>query len=574
LHYVAEYAKSEQELRHQYLERIRMSKDKIEEIQTKKFVVQVHSSFFRSIALCSNTGPLAECYAPTGPHAEKPMENALKISSKFVSIYEQRTPSQAGTVAIGEMLGEEVENAEIIYTDQGVFFYRAYSRGHAYNTSEIWAAFIKSLLSSGYAPSVILSPGFPSSRCFDYVAKHIEPEIYATLLNFRDDFFSREGISSYYDTRPQKIQIGDIVITPEKASCLPVPLAVVISGSEDGGFMRNSNAPVLLKTPELEEIKPAASKAAQERKKDFCGLLISESMTRATESEAFRPYQTTMQAWARFYSQFITQYMENGELKKSILEDGFDLKVFNARNSKAQKRKKGKGKKPGAPGEASTELKESDKSNIIAILTECFAGTMRGFYALTPSELLELFQHNRLHFYDLRLHLQKIQRQMAKDKTEFTALLPQVSATQVKASLSCMRSILSARCGMSSITTYSLSIQDQLLRWSFWNEDKVWRYRGERTENTVQDFLRFVHPNSLPAYPGLAVTLFEDPCPHPTPQGIESQLETLAACEERVVAYLVGEFVDEETYEIVTAWTDNRFGSLGLAISVSHQVKA
>lgn len=64
-------------------------------------------------------------------HAEKPTENALKVNAKIVSIYEHRYTSGDGvSVPIGQMLGEEVENEEVIYSDHGLFLYRAYSCGH------------------------------------------------------------------------------------------------------------------------------------------------------------------------------------------------------------------------------------------------------------------------------------------------------------------------------------------------------------------------------------------------------------------------------------------------------------
>jgi len=135
--------------------------------------------------------------------------------------------------------------------------------------------------------------------------------------------------------------------------------------------------------------------------------------------------------------------------------------------------------------------------------------------------------------------------------------------------LQSMRATLLSRCAMASIVTLGVSTQEQLIRWCFWNEDKVWRYRGERTENTVQDFLSFVHPSALPAYPGLCITMLESPVtatPALDVDVVQEQLPSLAACEERVVAYLVGEFTDPRTYEIVTAWTDSNMGSLGLAV--------
>lgn len=38
--------------------------------------------------------------------------------------------------------GLEIENAELLFTDQGVLLYRAYSNGHPYDTSQVSMALI------------------------------------------------------------------------------------------------------------------------------------------------------------------------------------------------------------------------------------------------------------------------------------------------------------------------------------------------------------------------------------------------------------------------------------------------
>jgi len=58
------------------------------------------------------------CYAPDGDHAEKPIENSLKSNLGFISVYD--------TDGVQPM-SHEIENAEVLFTDQGLFIYKVSS---------------------------------------------------------------------------------------------------------------------------------------------------------------------------------------------------------------------------------------------------------------------------------------------------------------------------------------------------------------------------------------------------------------------------------------------------------------
>ena len=47
----------------------------------------------------------------------------MRCDSAFASIYDEA--------------GEEIENAEMLFMDQGAYIYRAYSNGHPYDTAQV-----------------------------------------------------------------------------------------------------------------------------------------------------------------------------------------------------------------------------------------------------------------------------------------------------------------------------------------------------------------------------------------------------------------------------------------------------
>ena len=46
----------------------------------------------------------------------------------------------------------EIENVEVMMTDQGLLFYKLYSNGHPYDTSLVWIAFMRSLIAAQRVP--------------------------------------------------------------------------------------------------------------------------------------------------------------------------------------------------------------------------------------------------------------------------------------------------------------------------------------------------------------------------------------------------------------------------------------
>ena len=566
-----DYSKQEDNIRLEYLEKLREQKQiEISDNQTKKFIIRLHNTFFHSLTVCTAEGGLAECYAPTGIHSEKPLENGLKVNAKFISIYEFHKKNQKqplNYLTIKDVIGKQLENVEVIYTDQGLFFYEIYSRGHSFDTSEIWATFMKCLLESKYVPAIILANGFPNSRCFKYLNDQIQSEFYPTILNFKDDFFSKEGISSYYDSRPEKINIGDLVITEDKIKTLNLPKSSIISPiTDDSLFMKNSSTLLISDINKMDENlndnntnennknnNEKQNEKQKERQKDFCGMIISDTISEAQINDYLKEYKSTLQAWAKFLSQVINVFLSTGEFQIEILQNGFDLKVFNSRVRKANKKKKKK-------SQQQKEITENEKNKMIHELILSFKKIIMPFYQLNENQLQEMYTNNLLHFYELRIHIEAVIRKSNYLNENNNFILNEINFSHLNKNLKFMRYLLKNHSTLNSIGRLPVDQQEHLIRWSFWNEDKVWRYRGGRTETTVNDFLHFVNPDEFSAYPGIFIR--NENCN-------DGNITSLADCERSITAYLVGEFVNANTYEIVTAWTDPHYTKLNFAVSVS-----
>jgi len=102
-------------------------------LQKRTYWIRFNSTFFNVVATCGakyvanscfafegsndHYDSIVGCYAPNGDHAEKPLENGLKVNAKFISVYED-DPDNPGTPGI------EIENVEVLMTDQGLYVYK------------------------------------------------------------------------------------------------------------------------------------------------------------------------------------------------------------------------------------------------------------------------------------------------------------------------------------------------------------------------------------------------------------------------------------------------------------------
>jgi hypothetical protein len=95
-------------------------------------------------------------------------------------------------LSITETSGVELENVELLLTEQGLFMFKAYSSGHVFDTSEVWIACILKLLQSNLIPTVIVPHNHPTPRVYEALLRRY-PHTRAQdggELTFRGDFNS------------------------------------------------------------------------------------------------------------------------------------------------------------------------------------------------------------------------------------------------------------------------------------------------------------------------------------------------------------------------------------------------
>ena len=109
--------------------------------ERQRYKIRLQNSFLDGVTVCGDH--IIGCYAPNGWHAEKSIENALKCNVTFISVYREEPTTKDSTTKReknertvekerengGEesekkerKWGPEIENAEVVFTDQGVSF--------------------------------------------------------------------------------------------------------------------------------------------------------------------------------------------------------------------------------------------------------------------------------------------------------------------------------------------------------------------------------------------------------------------------------------------------------------------
>jgi hypothetical protein len=155
--------------------------------QRKEYVARFSLSSLSTFSCC---GPqIVGCYAPDGDHCEKPLEIGLKSNQALLSIFDENIEGKP----------TEIENAEVLFTDQGMFVFKIYTNGHPYDTSIVWTMFFKALLEAHLVPCVILPQGFPNARTYSLLNQFVTEEYCSSSITFKDDLFEEE---SYYDFKP------------------------------------------------------------------------------------------------------------------------------------------------------------------------------------------------------------------------------------------------------------------------------------------------------------------------------------------------------------------------------------
>eukprot|EP01105_Mastigella_eilhardi_P007821 TRINITY_DN194_c5_g1_i1.p1 TRINITY_DN194_c5_g1~~TRINITY_DN194_c5_g1_i1.p1 ORF type:complete len:1733 (+),score=377.66 TRINITY_DN194_c5_g1_i1:121-5199(+) len=505
--------------------------------------VRLLTAFLQTCACCGRA--IVGCYAPDGDHAEKPLENALKANCAFASLGLAQGSSPSYTAYSPEM-----ENVELVFTDQGMLVYKLYTNGHSCDTSLAWVAFLRSVMAASLVPGVIVPRGYPDPQTFSFLAEHIRPQTTTTVLTMKDSFFSEYGVASYYDApggvRPEKINIGDIYITPKNYMKLPTRKGTLRT-SQSRLFVPGSPPTVaaasiqadqqLSQLPPSPPSPPSQQPVAQrpELLKDLAGTIRRDAIQLLRRDPAFAPYLPTLKAFGRHLGTFVNEYLDTGALHESVLRDGFSVEVWNAQ------------------GTTALAMSEEGKDAAVRRLSAAVRAAAARYYSVDA--LPGLLVRSRRLFLELYARLDHA----AHVPDTPTADVPLSAAGRRALLLECRRLLLrSVR--LVSVDTLPTALQPRLMRWVFGTEDRVWRARGGLpADETVGFYVGLLRPGS---YAGTVALVADPQC---TP------------FDEAVIGYAVGEYVapDRERYEVVTAWVSDAYRSLGVATALyTHVLEA
>lgn len=409
-------------------------KQKLNKSKGQYFWTKVNKKFLAALATTDTS--IAGCYAPNGDHAEKIVEDGLKANTAILSLYEEKRSKDKESPEIGN----EIENIEVIFTDQGMFCYKIYTNGHQKDTSLVWLQLFKELLAQQVVPAIILPFNFPSPRVFSLISHYITPTIYSSVITYRDDFFAEEFGDSYYDFKPEKIKQGDILLTSENyhlldASNSPGNTTLLSSnGLED--FNKEK------KTPQISTIR---------MKKDLGGAITQDVMRKLKKDHVFEPHKDTLNVFGRFIAQYVSEFVEKGEENPNVLAVGFDVDQWNRRKSKTSSK-------------ITNEEKLKLINRILAVINEQILSYYEG-------DVGDLYNLDKQIFFELKEQMEKF---VAKKQEQHPLYM------KAKQQLYNMNHFLRQRVEVLEINSAPVEFQNDVMRWIFRNEDRVWRDRGGR----------------------------------------------------------------------------------------------
>jgi hypothetical protein len=157
----------------------------------RSYWVRFNNTFFRTASTSSNQ--IVGCYAPDGDHCEKPLEIGMKANAAMISIFEEsKEKGKEGTI------GAEIENVEVLFTDQGMLVYQLYTNGHPFDTSLLWISTFQALLQDNFVPTIILPKGLPNVRTFSVINTFVPEEYSTSLLSYRYQHCSSLQVTFFF----------------------------------------------------------------------------------------------------------------------------------------------------------------------------------------------------------------------------------------------------------------------------------------------------------------------------------------------------------------------------------------
>lgn len=494
-----------------------LEKDKLAEgllpPQRRRYWVRLNNTFWNVAACCGKQ--IAGCYAPNGDHAEKALENAIKSNVAFMSLYESKSDGGASKKRKNKAKkqtkpadnaakedqseeeeeeedgpGLELENIEVIYTDQGVYCFKLYTNGHNLDTTLAWLQFFKLLATSRLVPAVVVPNNFPNVRIFNQLETFVPTQVAGSIITYKDSYFDDFGVTSYYDIPVEKVKLGDIVLDEEAASQIAISdnVDLHLEGLRTSGSRSRLVDSTALDMAAVNDKEAEKLRARQKRMKlqqDFSGMTLTSTLRRVKqqvqESSAMQPFAYTIEAFVRYISQYLSKFLETGIRDGSLISVGLEVETWNRRkqvkNNQAQ-------------------LTEAIKLELVHLIAQTVHEELDQWQR--PEMLCRLFGESRSQFFELRSHwlqFETSQYSTGDDGHPFSdEILKQrkVDAAAAKKALKLAWHMMADLQTTLSYDQFTRQSQEQLIKWVFGNEDRVWRERGGRPgEETLATFLNF-----------------------------------------------------------------------------------
>jgi GNAT superfamily N-acetyltransferase len=432
----------------------------------------LHHRFITCAATCTES--ISGCYAPNGDHCQKPLEVGLRCNMAFVSI---RDDEQV-----------EVESAELLLTDQGILVYRAYTSGHTQDTAPLYAALFHKYLAAKLVPGFILPANHPKPSVFYALQTAVADDAAAVGFTISCRFdLEHSGERSYFDSRPTLCRSGvDLMLSSmpvASADGAHVAGAGEVGANVDGDGDRGGNGGGVHAAPGATEGQRQAWLVASRKNASLDGIFAKLAIAAVlADAELKRLAFLGKQIGAA-----VGGLLRDATPMDVALGQAFDYSKWrqNPRNAGC--------------------LLESTKGELVRRLVDVAETAIWSWIDTElehPAQLLVEFPRpvflDLLAFLCSQQHLIRSAGQPLPNTTTTDSAAPasappllghrRTQAT-VEAHVAAMRQALQDSVELTMIGTLQPKIQRSVMRWIFRNEDRVWRSRGGRGDESVHTFL-------------------------------------------------------------------------------------
>jgi hypothetical protein len=250
----------------------------------------------------------------------------------------------------GPLHSEELENVEVLFTEEGCFFYKAYGPSrqglgttagavNEFTLSTAWVCVICELVKSKVVPACILPHGFPNPHTFRYLSRFIQTDTEGYFIHFNANFF--DSSSSYFDFKPEKVRARkDLVICPENVYDIHLPDGVSILYSMGLGSVPRVINPLKPNGENKEpnnEVKQHPHEPKKKAKiRDFAATIFNLAMQNIAEDPSLCEYRVLGSSLSAYISNIVTK----AEFDVGVITAGIDIERWNSEILKHRKKKK------------------------------------------------------------------------------------------------------------------------------------------------------------------------------------------------------------------------------------------